>query len=127
MSTGFEITGKLIEKFNEVVISDKFKKREFVIETSTEGNNGSIYTELIKFQLVQDNCEKLNYSNVGDNVEVKFNLKGRKWEKEGKVSYFNSLDAWFIKSEDKAGGETPPQSQPTPTQAEPEQVDALPF
>ena len=28
MSTGFEIEGKLIEKFDEIQVSDKFKKRE---------------------------------------------------------------------------------------------------
>ena len=106
----FEIEGKLIEKFDEVVVSDKFKKREFVIETSTSGSDGSIYTEEIKFQLVQNNCDKLNHSNVGDKVEVKFNIKGRRWEKDGKTSWFTNLDAWFVKGVEE--GNTPAQSQP---------------
>ena len=35
----FEITGKLLEKFNTIQVSDRFKKREFVIE-SKESSNG---------------------------------------------------------------------------------------
>jgi len=37
----FEITGKLLEKFNTIQVSDRFKKREFVIE-SKESSNGII-------------------------------------------------------------------------------------
>jgi hypothetical protein len=118
----FEIEGKLIEKFDEVQVSDKFKKREFVIETSTSGSDGSIYTEEVKFQLTQNNCEKLNYSKVGDNVEVKFNIKGRRWEKEGKTSWFTNLDAWFVKGVEESS--TPAETQVT---AEQPTTDALPF
>lgn len=121
----FEIEGKLIEKFDEVQVSDKFKKREFVIETSTSGSDGSIYTEEIKFQLVQNNCEKLNNSNVGDTVEVKFNIKGRKWEKDGKTSWFTNLDAWFVKSDEQ--GYTPAQSQPSEAPTSDEVKEDLPF
>ena len=27
-------------------------------------------------------------------IKVSFNIKGNKWEKDGKISYFNNLDAW---------------------------------
>ena len=39
----YEIEGKLIEKFDTVEISETFKKREFVIETSSNANC-SVYT-----------------------------------------------------------------------------------
>jgi hypothetical protein len=120
----FELEGKLIEKFDTVVVSDKFQKREFVLETE-ENNGGNVYTQNIKFQLVQNKCSELDASNVGEVVRVHFNLQGRKWEKDGKVSFFNSLGAWRI---EKVGSiETLPQSQPSvmtePTTTE----DALPF
>jgi hypothetical protein len=120
----FELEGKLIEKFDTVVVSDKFQKREFVLETE-ENNGGNVYTQNIKFQLVQNKCSELDASNVGEVVRVHFNLQGRKWEKDGKVSFFNSLGAWRI---EKVGSiETPPQSQASvmtePTTTE----DALPF
>ena len=82
--------------FDTQVLSEKFKKREFVIESSETGGNGQVFTQNVKFQLMQDKCSILDQYNVGDEVSVAFNVNGRKWEKEGKVSYFNSLDAWKI-------------------------------
>ena len=119
----FELEGKLIEKFDTVVVSDKFQKREFVLETE-ENNGGNVYTQNIKFQLVQNKCSELDASNVGEVVRVHFNLQGRKWEKDGKVSFFNSLGAWRI---EKVDSETPPQSQAS-VMTEPEgNSDKLPF
>ncbi len=74
----FEIEGKLVEKFDIVQVSEKFQKREFVLETE-DNANGSIYTETIKFQLVQAKCEAIDPVNLGDQIKVNFNIKGRKW------------------------------------------------
>ncbi|HAI83334.1 MAG TPA: hypothetical protein DCL43_06685, partial [Chitinophagaceae bacterium] len=49
----FEITGKLIAKYEEVQRSATFKTREFVIE-KTDDINGRTITNYIKFQCVQD-------------------------------------------------------------------------
>jgi hypothetical protein len=91
----FELSGKLFLKEETNVISDKFKKREFVV-LKEENNAGSIFTEYIKFQLVQDKCSLLDNVQLQDEVKVSFNIKGVKWEKNGNVSYFNNLDAWRI-------------------------------
>lgn len=93
----FEIEGKLVEKFAEVVVSEKFKKREFVIETE-DNANGSVYTESIKFQLVQAKCDAIEPMQIGSQIKVHFNIKGRKWEKDGKTSYFTNLDAWRVEA-----------------------------
>ena len=98
----FELQGKLIEKFPEQQVSDAFKKREFVVETSEEGG-GRVFTEQIKFQLVQDKCNLIDDVNLNQDVKVSFNIKGRKWEKDGKVNYFTNLDAWRV----EAAGSTP--------------------
>lgn len=91
----YEITGKLIEKFDTLQVSEKFKKREFVIEK--EDNNGSsIFVDTIKIQLTQDRCDILEPFNFNDEIKVSFNVKGSKWEKEGKTNYFTNLDAWKI-------------------------------
>ena len=91
----YEITGKLIEKFDEQSITDSFKKREFVIE-KTDTSQAGQFTELIKFQLTQDRCSLIDQVALDDEVKVHFNIRGRKWEKEGKVSYFTNLEAWRI-------------------------------
>lgn len=102
-----ELTGKLVEKFEEQQISDKFKKREFVLETSE--NN---FTEQIKFELVQDRTDLIDPYNIGEEVKVSFNLKGRKWNDK----YFVNVQAWRI---DRAGasvsqGSSSPEGYPPP-------------
>ncbi len=91
----FEITGTLVEKYDVSEISSKFKKREFVIEKKENANNFE-FTDYIKFQLTQDKCSLLDAFNPGEEIKVNFNLRGRKWEKDGKVSYFTNLEAWKI-------------------------------
>jgi hypothetical protein len=91
----FEINGKLYEKYDTVSVSDKFRKREFVLE-KIEATNAGEFTELIKFQLTQDRCDSLDRFNVNEEVKISFNIRGRKWEKDGKVSYFTNLEAWRI-------------------------------
>ncbi|HSH52190.1 MAG TPA: DUF3127 domain-containing protein [Bacteroidales bacterium] len=108
----FEISGKLIEKFDTVKVSDRFKKREFVIE-KTESNGGMEFTDHIKFQLTQDRCNLIDAMNLNDDIKINFNIRGNKWEKDGKVSYFTNLDAWRIEkvtteNQDNIPDDTPP-------------------
>lgn len=91
----FEITGKLVAKFNIVQRTESFKTREFVIEKS-EDIGGRIITNYIKFQSVQDKTALPDRFNIGDEVKVSFNIKGTKWVKDGKENYITNLDAWRI-------------------------------
>jgi len=106
----FEINGKLYEKSETVSVSDKFRKREFVLEKTESASFGEI-TEHIKFQLTQDRCDQLDRYNVNDEIKISFNIRGRKWEKDGKVSYFNNLEAWRI---EKVANENATGSAPIP-------------
>lgn len=90
-----EVTGRLIQKGDTQQVSEKFKKREFVIEM-TEEINGNLYTNFGKFQLVQAKCDVLDRFQIGDSLTVKFNIKGNKWERDGKTNYITNLDAWRI-------------------------------
>jgi hypothetical protein len=88
----FKITGTIKVLNPTVQVSEKFSKREFVL---TE--NLSQYPQDVLFQAVQDRCALLDGINVGEQVEVSFNLRGREWTSpQGEVKYFNSLDAWRI-------------------------------
>ena len=88
-----EIVGKLIVKKDEQVISDKFTKRDFVIEFAENPQ----YPELISFQLIQDKTDLIDPFEVGQEITVGFNLKGRKWTNpKGEDVYFNTLQAWKI-------------------------------
>ncbi len=90
-----DIKGKVIEIYDTVQVSEKFKKREFVVEYAENAQ----YPEFIKFELAQDKCDLLNGYRVGQDVEVHFNLRGRKWnDPKGEIKYFNSLQAWKIQN-----------------------------
>jgi hypothetical protein len=91
----YELTGKLLIKFDTTQRTETFKTREFVVEKS-EDINGKLITNYIKFQCVQDRTSIVDRVNVGDEIKVHFNIKGSKWEKNGQVSYFNNLDAWRV-------------------------------
>jgi hypothetical protein len=92
----YELTGKLVAKFDVNQRTEKFKVREFVIEKSDDADGKFI--NYIKFQCVQDKTAMPDRFNIGDDVKVQFNLKGTRYEKEGKVSYFTNLDAWRMES-----------------------------
>lgn len=103
------IQAKLIEKYNTQQITDSFQKREFVVEFAENPQ----YPEFVKFELIQANCDQLESFNVGDELNISFNLKGRKWtDKNGEVKYFNSLQAWRL---EKVGNTASP-PQPTSTE-----------
>ena len=91
----FEITGKIIEVQPVNQVSDKFRKREFVIEKKETGGS-ALFIDYIKFQLVQDKCDLINESFLNEEVKIWFNLRGNKWERDGRVNYFTNLDAWKI-------------------------------
>ena len=96
----FKFQGK-IKVINETqVISEKFKKREFVVTDTS-----SMYPQDVMFQSVQDKCDMLNGYSVEDQVEVSFNLRGREWTSpDGVVKDFNTLDAWRIEKMGQGGG-----------------------
>jgi hypothetical protein len=98
----FNVTGTLKVKNNEVQVSDKFKKREFVLTTEAS----SQYPQHVQFQLVQDRCSLINDFNVGEELKVSFNLRGREWAKDSEVRYFNTLDAWRIERVGNANAST---------------------
>ncbi len=123
----FEIEGSLIVKEDTVDISTSFKKREFVIEVINERN--ADWNDFIKFQLIQDKCSLMDPFQLGDSLKVSFNLKGRKWEKDGRVNYFTNLEAWRVEASANGSNATPPTPPPfAETDIPPaEAQDDLPF
>lgn len=87
-----EVTGILKVKSDAKDVSAKFKTRDFVL---TE--NSSQYPQHISFQLAQDKCTLIDTLNIGDEIKVTFNLRGREWTSpQGEIKYFNTLDAWKV-------------------------------
>jgi hypothetical protein len=94
-----EIKGKVHEIGATQQVTDSFKKRELIVEYIENPQ----YPEYIKFEAIQDRCALLDLAEVGDSIEVHFNLKGRTWtDKTGKKTYFNSLQLWKVSINGKA-------------------------
>ncbi len=125
----YELTGKLIEKFPVEQPTASFRKREFVVELSEE-RNGRVFTDPVKFQLTQDRVDAIDPFAIQDEIKVSFDIKGNRWERDGRVSYFTNLVAWKV--ERSGAGQTKGSQDfdpgmPTADQAPPEGYDDLPF
>ena len=119
---GMEISGKIHAVFEAKQITERFRKREFVLELAENAR----YPQSVLFQLTGDRCESLDDFEVGDEVRVEFSLRGREWKSpQGEVKYFNSLDVWTI---EKAGsGGAFADEPPFPDAPPPPGDDDIPF
>jgi hypothetical protein len=130
----YELTGKLVAKYDTVQRKETFKTREFVVEKSDKIGDRTI-SNFVKFQLVQDKTAIIDRVNVGDDIKVLFNIKGSKWEKDGKINYITNLDAWRIEQILQSGTIDPERQidndylEPldTFTSTSPDAIDDLPF
>ena len=130
----YELTGKLVAKYDTVQRSATFKTREFAVE-KTDDIGGRTVTNYAKFQAVQDKTSIIDKVNIGDEIKVHFNIKGSKWEKDGKINYITNLDAWRIEQVfqpgagvDKSGTDTE-YMEPLDTfsASSPDAIDDLPI
>jgi hypothetical protein len=96
MSDTYQVSGEIIEIYDVKIISDTFKKREFILKHAPNPE----YPDFLKLEVVQNKTDLLDKYN-GDNVDVDINLKGKKWEKGKESGYFNSLQAWRIQPASK--------------------------
>lgn len=113
--THMEISGKI--KFldeTRTYGNNGFRKREVVVTTEEQ------YPQHIMVEFVQDKCELLNAFQVGQNVKIGINLRGREWvNPQGETKYFNSVQGWRIDAMDQAQApnEMPPMPPPTSFEA----------
>jgi hypothetical protein len=118
-----EIQGIIEVIFEKQQITDSFSKREFVIQYAENPD----YPEHIKMEFIQDKCDLLDGYDIGQEVVVQLNVKGRKWtDPQGVDKYFNTLQAWKISS---VANSIPgvPQEQAAPQESDEPLVDDLPF
>jgi len=99
-----EVAGK-IKKIDETKTfgSNGFRKREMVVTTDEQ------YPQMIMIEFIQDKCDLLNSFNVGEDVKVSINIRGREWiNPEGEAKYFNSIQGWRIEKSQSTQGDIPP-------------------
>ena len=73
--------------------SNGFRKREIVVTTEEQ------YPQHIMVEFVQDKTDLLNSYQVGQDVKISINLRGREWvNPQGETKYFNSIQGWRIEN-----------------------------
>ncbi len=122
----FSINGKLVVKNDVQKVTETFRKREFVIS-----DEGSQYPQEISFQLAQDKCDLIDPFQIGDEVKVNFNIRGRRWENptNKEIKFFNTLDAWRLEKVSQAAPthDLPPLPSNEPASVGADDMDDLPF
>ena len=94
----FKFKGIAYKVGNVETISEKFRKREFVV---TDGADQ--YPQYIPFTFVNDKCDLLESIAEGQEVEVSFSLKGREWTSpQGQVKYFSTIEGFAISAQGSA-------------------------
>ena len=89
-----QVIGKLEEVHDVVKRTETFSVREFVLEISSPSSQ---YSEHVLFQLTNNRTNLVDSFQVGQEIVVDFDLQGRKWTNpEGRVVFFNRLNAWRI-------------------------------
>ncbi len=118
----YTATGRLAVKKDTLQRTATFSVREFVIEISNDRG----WTDFVQFQLTNNQCSLIDNFNVGDQITVTFDLRGRKWTNpQGQEVYFNTLSAWRIDHAQAAANAQPfnqaaPQPQAAPQAAQPQ-------
>jgi hypothetical protein len=85
--------------------SNGFRKREIVVTTEEQ------YPQHIMVEFVQDKTDLLNNYQVGQQVKISINLRGREWvNPQGETKYFNSIQGWRIEAlqNEAVGTNVPP-------------------
>ena len=85
-----KIEAKVKSVCDTVVVSEKFKKRDVVVETIEQ------YPQVLLLQTSQAKCDLLDSAVIGCVGSFHLNLRGREWAKEGVVKVFNTIEIWKI-------------------------------
>lgn len=101
----YELTGKVKLIMEPMTFASGFTKREFVV-TDESGS----YPQDIKIGCVRDRINALNALKAGDEVRVKFALRGRSWNEK----YYVDLDAVEIEKLNSDGTSVTMDEPPVP-------------
>lgn len=115
---GLEMTGFVKEVFEAKQVSERFKKRELVVETVENPR----YPQLVMFEASGDRCELFDHIKIGDEVRLEFSIRGREWRPPGgrESKYFNTLSVFAVT---RVGAAADNRADPS----SPGEVDDIPF
>lgn len=90
----YETSGKMKWIGTTQSFPSGFSKREFVVTTAADK-----YPQDLKFEVVKDRCPQLDPFELGQDVQVSFDIRGNEYN--GK--YYVNLSCWKIQAADGSG------------------------
>lgn len=96
--------GNIYQMGETVKRTETFRIREVVLEM-----DGAKKTQYVKFQFVQDACNRLDMFNEGDKVKIEFNLTGQYHEASDR--FYTNLTAFRISSQGTSRANAPASRQ----------------
>ena len=86
-----KVTGKIHFVGALRTVSEKFKSKDVVLLTDEK------FPQYITIQFTQDKTDLISQEDIGEQVEVSINLRGREWKSpQGEIKYFNTIEGWQI-------------------------------
>ena len=76
-----QLSGKLHAIFEVKQITERFQKRDFVVETI----DNPTYPQLVILQLTGERCAVMDSFSLGQMVNVEFSVRGREWKSPRRV------------------------------------------
>ena len=104
----YETSGKIKLISDTQTFPSGFSKREFVVTTAE-----SKYPQDLKFEVVKDKTAILDNFQVGQDVQVNFDIRGNEY----KGRYYVNLSCWKLNATDGGGSEynqESPAAEPSP-------------
>jgi hypothetical protein len=85
----FKLTGIVISRLSAKQVNDTFRFQEFIIKVDS-----GKYPQEVKFQLVNDKIDLLDFITDDETVELVFELRGRDYN----GTHYNTLNVLELKS-----------------------------
>lgn len=114
-----------VETLHDAVTKSNFTSRKMWVTTDAN----SQYPQTVEVECGGKNSNLFDNLQKGQEVLLDINLRGRKWEKDGKTSVFNSLSVWKVTSVGNVQQQAAPVSAPVPNGQSQQDAsfDPLPF
>lgn len=99
-----EIKGTIIKVGELETYKNDFTKKSVVLKTEEK------YPQELQIDFIKDNIRKIDTIQVGNKVTIGYNLRGRKYTKDGVDKWFTSIEGWIVTYHEKV--DTPSKPEP---------------
>ena len=88
-----KLQGKIVSIGETQELANNFRLRSLILNTDDQ------YPQIHKIEFTKEKTYLLDEYNVGDQISIDINLRGREWKSPtGEVKFFTSIVGWRIEN-----------------------------